>query len=199
MARRSDHSRDELRRMALEASKKILTKQGLRGLSTRRIAARMGYSAGTLYQIFDDFDDLILQVNAATLDGLSEFCVGVDFAAGPEVALQDLASRYIEYVGRNRGLWNAMFEHNLPEGRTAPVWYVERTQRLLGLGERAIEPLFRPGEEKLRRHEANVLWSGLYGIALLAAAKKLPLGESPQLMVQSLIRNYIEGLKARKL
>ena len=68
MARRSDHSRDELRRMALEASKKILTKQGLRGLSTRRIAARMGYSAGTLYQIFDDFDDLILQVNAATLD-----------------------------------------------------------------------------------------------------------------------------------
>ena len=199
MGRRSDHSRDELRRMALDAAKKLLIKQGLRGLSTRRIAARIGYSAGTLYQLFDYFDDLILHVNAATLDGLSEACLGVDFTAGPEAALQDLASRYIEYVGRNPGLWNAMFEHSLSGGRKAPEWFVERTQRLLDLGEKAIEPLFGPGEEKLRRHEANVLWASLYGIAALAAAQKLPANESPQQMVQSLIRNSAAGLRARKM
>ena len=54
MGRRADHSRDELFKMAVEAATKIVAKQGVRMLSTRRIAARMGYSAGTLYQLFDN-------------------------------------------------------------------------------------------------------------------------------------------------
>ena len=196
MARRSDHNRDELHRLALAAATKIMAKQGLRGLSTRRVAARMGYSPGTLYQLFEDLDDLILQVNAATLDGLMEACKDVDFSAGPEAALQDLANRYIAYVSRNAELWNCVFEHRLPVGREAPPWFGERTQTLLGFGEKAIAPHFGPQEEKLRQHEARVLWASLYGIAALATAKKLPNNESPQEMVRSLIRNFIAGLRS---
>jgi AcrR family transcriptional regulator len=198
MARRSDHNRDELRRMALAAATKIMAKQGLRGLSTRRIAARMGYSPGTLYQLFEDLDDLILHVNATTLDGLTEACKDVDYSADPEAALQDLANRYIAYVGRNAELWNCVFEHRLPAGREAPPWFGERTQRLLGFGEKAIALLFGPHEEKLRQHEARVLWASLYGIAALATAKKLPNNESPQEMVRSLIRNFILGLQSTR-
>lgn len=198
MARRSDHSRDELRRMALSAATKIMSKQGLRGLSTRRVAARMGYSPGTLYQLFEHLDDLILQVNAATLDGLTEACKDVDFSAGPEAALQDLANRYIAYVSRNAELWNCVFEHRLPVGHEAPPWFGERTQRLLGLGAKAIEPLFGPNEEKLQQHEARVLWASLYGIAALATAKKLSNNESPQDMVHSLISNFVAGLRVRR-
>jgi AcrR family transcriptional regulator len=198
MARRSDHNRDELRRMALSAATKIMSKHGLRGLSTRRIAARMGYSPGTLYQLFEHLDELILHVNAATLDGLTEACKDVDFSAGPEAALKDLANRYIAYVGRNAELWNCVFEHRLPIGHESPPWFGERTQRLLGLGAAAIAPLFGPDEEKLKQHEARVLWASLYGIAALASAKKLTNHESPQEMVQSLISNFVAGLRVRR-
>ncbi|MBI2720044.1 MAG: TetR/AcrR family transcriptional regulator [Rhizobiales bacterium] len=198
MARRSDHSRDELTRMALAAARKIIAKQGLRGLSTRQIAAGIGYSPGTLYQLFEDLDDLILHINAATLDGLIEACRDVDLAAGPEAALEELARRYISYVGNNRGLWNAVFEHSLPEGRIAPDWLRERTRSLLGLAERAIAPLFQESEEAARRHEAQVLWASLYGIAALATAGKLPPGESPETMVQSLVQNSVAGLRSRR-
>lgn len=198
MARRSDHSRDELTRMALGAARKIVSKHGLRALSTRKIATRIGYSPGTLYQLFDDLDDLILHLSAETLDGLIEQCRDVDFAQGPEAALEELARRYIGYVNRNRGLWNAIFEHSLPEGRAAPEWFRERTRKLLSLAEKAIAPLFGAGEEKACWHEAQVLWAGLYGIGSLSTARKLPPEEHPETMVRSLVRNSIAGLRAQR-
>ena len=198
MGRRSDHSREELFEMAVSAATKIVAKQGFRKLSTRLIAGRMGYSAGTLYQLFDNLDDIILHVNARTLDALAQHCGNVDFAAGPEASLYALAQRYIDYTGHNPNLWAAVFEHSLPGRRAAPKWFAEKIATLLDLGERAIAPLFKPGEEAIRHHEANVLWAGLYGIGSLATAGKLPVSESPNLMVQSLIRNYIAGLRERR-
>lgn len=195
MGRRSDHSRDELLRMAIEAAYKLVAKQGLRGLSTRAIATRMGYSAGTLYQLFDNLDEIILHVNARTLDGFIATCRDVDFTSGPEASLNELAGRYIDYTTKHRNLWSAVFEHSLPGGRMAPPWYGERTRTLLAFGERAIAPLFSEGDTKAIYHEARVLWAGLYGIASLATAGKLPEDESPQSMVQSLIRNYLAGLR----
>ena len=183
--------------MAVTAAARIMAKQGLRKLSTRLIAARIGYSAGTLYQLFDNLDDIILHVNARALEGLSEACRDVDFAAGPEASLYELARRYIRYTVQNPNLWAAVFEHSLPRGRTTPEWYAEKTWMLLGLGEKAIAPFFGPGEEAARLHEANVLWAGLYGIGSLATTGKLPASESPELMALSLIRNYLAGLRER--
>ena len=60
MGRRADHSRDELFEMALSAAREIAEEDGLGGLTARRIAAKIGYSAGTLYNLFDDLDDLAL-------------------------------------------------------------------------------------------------------------------------------------------
>jgi AcrR family transcriptional regulator len=198
MARRSDHTRPELTRMALDAARKVVSKQGLRGLSTRAIAKPMGYSPGTLYQLFQDLDEIILRMNAETLDGLIAACDGVDFGAGPEAALEELARRYIAYVGENRGLWNAIFEHSLPAGRESPEWMVQRTRILLGLAERAVAPLFAGGDEARLAHEAQVLWAGLYGIASLATAAKLPPGESPEAMVRTLVRNSIAGIRVQQ-
>ncbi len=70
MARRSDHSRDELYDMALEAARQIAEKEGLRGLKARGIAREIGYTIGTLYNLFEDLDDLIVHLNGRTLDAL---------------------------------------------------------------------------------------------------------------------------------
>lgn len=197
MARRSDHSRPELTRMALDAAAKIIEKQGLRGISTREIAKSIGYSPGTLYQLFADLDELILRVNARTLDALIASCREVDMGTGPEAALQELARRYIAEVNRHPELWNAVFEHSLPPGRETPDWWSERTATLLGFAGRAIAPMFKPGTDARCRHEAQVLWAGLYGIAALAAAGKLPEGETAEAMVATLARNAILAITAQ--
>ena len=67
MARRSDHSREELRAMALKAGREIIMEQGVKNLTTRAVAKRMGYSPGTLYMLFENADDLKFAINVGTL------------------------------------------------------------------------------------------------------------------------------------
>ncbi|MEZ5601737.1 MAG: helix-turn-helix domain-containing protein, partial [Candidatus Competibacteraceae bacterium] len=63
MGRRNEHTREELRQIALEAAEELVAAQGLSGLSTRKVAARIGYTVGSLYMIFRNLDDLIAQMN----------------------------------------------------------------------------------------------------------------------------------------
>ena len=196
MARRSDHTREELHKMALTAARKIVAKEGLRGLSTRRIAGEIGYTAGTLYQLFDDLDDLILQVNGATLDDLYAVCKDVSLEGEPEQVLEDLADSYIRFVIKNPKLWAAVVEHNLPDSGESPSWYRDRISKLLGLVETALKPLYSSGSIRNRGHDAHVLWGSLYGIASLASADKLPSNVTAHQLVLSLIRNYVAGIRS---
>ena len=44
----------------VEAAEKILKEEGIPGVSIRRIAAEAGYNSATLYNYFQDLDELIL-------------------------------------------------------------------------------------------------------------------------------------------
>ena len=69
MARRKDHSHEQLHTMATDAARELAEEEGLRGITARRIADKIGYSAGTLYNVFENLDDLIVHLNGSTLDG----------------------------------------------------------------------------------------------------------------------------------
>lgn len=181
--------------MALDAAREIVEADGLRGLSTRRIAKAIGYSAGTLYQLFEDLDDLIVHLNAETLDGLYEACRNINFTGGPEAELQELAARYIRFVGQHPRLWNALLEHQLPNGRALPPWYHERTERLLDLANAALLPFIAGDDCRPPMHDARVLWASLYGIASLASWGKLAKGETSAALARSLAKNYVAGLR----
>ena len=60
MGRRSVHSPEELRQLILDASQTIVERNGITGLSAREIARMIGYSPGTLYNIFENLDDVLL-------------------------------------------------------------------------------------------------------------------------------------------
>ena len=68
MGRRSDHSRDEIRNMAIDASAKIVETEGFKSLTARKVASKIGYTVGTLYHVFRNFDDLVIHMNARTID-----------------------------------------------------------------------------------------------------------------------------------
>ncbi len=70
MARRSDHSREEIKELALNATEEIVAEAGFQALSARKVASAIGYTVGTIYLVFKNLDDLIMQVNARTLETL---------------------------------------------------------------------------------------------------------------------------------
>ena len=196
MARRSDHTREELYRLALDAAWEIAEEEGLRGLTARRIAGKIGYSPGTLYNLFGNLDELIVRLNGRTLDALYEACAGARLEGEPEAALRALAGEYVRFTGEHPRLWSLLFEHHLPEGRQLPDWHHEKIMRLLGLAELALAPLFPPSRQDERRHSARVLWSSLHGMWSLESSGKLVATESVTSLMDSLITYYVAGLRA---
>lgn len=198
MARRSDHSREQLADMALAAAAKLAERDGLRGVTARGIAREIGYTVGTLYNVFDNLDDLLRHMNAATMDALYEHVTAEPVDADPERALRGLARRYLAFVGAHPRLWSAVIEFESQDGAPAPDWYAHKAQRLVQLGEDAIAGLFGPRETAARRRNAYVLWSALYGVTALAQTTSLPESATPDALIDALVTTYVAGLKARR-
>ena len=198
MARRSDHSREQLAEMAVAAASRLAESEGLRGVTARAIAREIGYTVGTLYNVFDNIDDLLGHMNAATMDALYAHVTADPIEEDPEKALRTLARRYLAFVGAHPRLWSAVIEYEALGGAGAPDWYRQKAQRLVRLGEDAIAGLFGPRQTAARARSAYVLWSALYGLSALAQTTSLPKGETPEALIETLVTTYVAGLKARR-
>lgn len=191
MARRSDHSRKELRQLALDAAAEIVRENGLSQLKARKIAERIGYTVGTLYQVFKNLDDLVEQMNLNTLSELYDHCEKVDFDREPAESLMELALSLATFIDANSKLWRAVIFHQLPDEHVRPKEYDDMVIRLHGLIMNAINPYFSSDQKEEQMHDARVLWASMYGIYSLGTADRLSKDESITTMVETLIEMYI--------
>jgi AcrR family transcriptional regulator len=172
VARRNDHSRDELRRMSLEAAEDILSHEGAHALSVRRIAQAIGYSHGTLYLVFRNLDGLLLELNARTLDDLA---AALECAAGAQpdarARLDALAGAYLAFAREHSARWRLVFEHHLPPDEPRLDMLAQRVARAY----RTLhETLADAGAAAHERAEIGAaLWSAIHGVCVLALAGKL--------------------------
>lgn len=199
MARRSDHTREEIKQMAISAAEQILEQHGNSALTARKITAEIGYTVGTLYLVFANISDLVLHVNARSLDQLTDSMhANTSVAAGPEQCISDYGHAYLTYAQNQPHRWQQIFAHHMPEGETIPSWYQVKIDGLFTLVEAQVQRLDpqRPALEVTLA--ARTLWSSIHGITTLALRNKLFLdGRSPEhLMVQSIIEHYLQGYQA---
>lgn len=193
MGRRADHTPDELRQMALDAAREIVLEKGLQGLTTRAIAKQIDYTVGTLYQVFDNADHLIEQMNIETMNDMHSHVMAVNFNGAVEIDLRSLVERYVDFTQTNGELWRAIIDHNLPANHQRSELYFQSVGKLLEIVEQAIAPLFGQGEEAFRKRDANLLWASLYGITALASAERLARDESTTSLSDLLIETYLKA------
>ncbi|WP_420548137.1 TetR/AcrR family transcriptional regulator [Curvivirga sp.] len=200
MARRYDHSREELLQMAIQAARSLVIEEGTKALTVRKVATEMGYAVGTIYNLFKNVDDLIIHLNATTLDALHNNLTTIVFSGNVESDIKKLANSYIDFTFQNLNLWNALFEHSLPKGEILPDWYNKKIELLLNIVEAALAPLKTSISEEEIKKAARVLWSSLHGICSLATADKLKImTKDPAIeLSNSLVTNYIAGLQQFK-
>lgn len=182
--------------MALAAAERIVRREGYAGLSARKVAKPIGYTVGTLYLVFKNLDDLILQVNARTLDDLHEATKRA-YARfdDPQPRVLALGRSYIEFATEHSYRWSMIFEHQLPKGEDWPDWYSEKVARTFALVEEALMPLSRNRSPEHLKQAARALWGGVHGICILALTNKLDISDvgSVQSLTDSLISNYLKG------
>src|SRR5262245_18758066 len=166
MGRRSTHTPQQLRELILDAAQEIIEAQGLAGLSAREIARRIGYSPGTIYNMFANLDDVVLNVEARVLDALDKRLSDIQEEEGATDAgrLIRIAHAYLAFTQEKPRLWNLLFEHHMPAGTDLPAWYQQKLEGLMGQVERALAPHFPPGREADCQRASRVLWAGVHGI-----------------------------------
>jgi len=199
MGRRSIHTPEQLRQLILDAAAAIIEANGLAGLSAREIARRIGYSPGTIYNMFENLDDVVLNVEGRVLDALDERLAAELAKGGDQTTLvMRLAQAYLSFTHERPKLWNLLFEHYMPGGTDTPPWYQEKLERLMSRVEAAVAPIYPPDAVLERQRAARVLWAGVHGITSLSTANKLAnvTTEAAALLVGDLITNYLAGVKA---
>jgi AcrR family transcriptional regulator len=196
MGRRSSHTAEELRELILDASTGLISEGGLASLSAREVARRIGYSPGTLYNVFENLDDLVLNIEARMIDRLSIELDEVPANGSPSERAMALGRAYLRFTSANPKLWNLLFEHHLPPGRDIPSWYQQRLDGLMKRVEDVVAPLMPDASPEDVKRSAHVLWAGVHGITSLATADKLSVvtsqGAAP--LVDLLISTYLAGL-----
>jgi AcrR family transcriptional regulator len=199
MGRRSDHTREELKELALGAARRIVAKRGYRALSARNVSAAIGYTVGSLYLVFENLEDLVLHVNGATMRDLHSALETVAAKHGhPETRILAIAREYIGFAFGNRLLWALIFEHPMP--KKTPAWYSEQVSTLFSMVEAPLAltaPARSPAEIQLATH---ALWSGVHGVSVLGVSgrlREIGLSEA-QKTAASLVSNYLIGFKQQQ-
>lgn len=173
MASGTKNRRKQIFEDAMDAATGIAQQNGLGSLTVRRIAKQVGCSVGTIYNVFDDLDTLILHLNGRTFDALYEEMIKVEAKGEPRAVVVSLTETYLVFVRDNANLWNVIFEHVWPAKYPLPDWYREKIERLLKLLATILAPLFPAGREDENYLAALILWSSLHGINSLVASGKL--------------------------
>jgi AcrR family transcriptional regulator len=185
--------------MSLVAAHDIVNREALAGLSARKIASQIGYTVGTLYLNFRNLDDLIIQLNAQTLDELYQFLeTSMHAHKLIESHIPALSKAYIQYATEHKNCWSAIFEHRLPEGESLPDWYMEKVLNNFVLVENALRSYARHLNPKQIHQSSRALWCGVHGICVLALGGKIQMTgiDSIHHLTDHLIKTFLAGLKA---
>ncbi len=187
MPRRKDHTREEIKTMALNAARAILNDQGPSALTAREIARQIGYTVGTLYNVFANFNEILLYINAQTMEEMYEV-----FAKSSSI--KALTLNYIKFAHEHASLWQLLFEART-HLEALPDWYQHKITRLFQLVEQRLLPYLNHSQEQAAQ-AAKTLWAGLYGICILSIAGKVQtiLNVTAESLGLSLVENYLKGM-----
>jgi AcrR family transcriptional regulator len=147
MGRRSDHTREELRELLIGEGRRQLAETGLARFSAREVAKQVGYSIGTLYNVFGSYDGLILAINGRTLILWAEHLRARLETAGND-RIATLVRAYFEFAQRNPKIWIAVYEHHMTDGEAAPEWYQALAADLMAVVTGEIAAVLPPDDRK---------------------------------------------------
>ncbi|WP_269524483.1 TetR/AcrR family transcriptional regulator [Coraliomargarita parva] len=182
MARRKDHTREELTELAVESGRELVRKEGPEGLTARKVASAMGYTAGTLYNLFENIDGLATAINSRTLREFAETIREIlSRYKKPRRRIDVICSAYLQLHREEPHLWTLLFATPLKDRNDE---YGQAVHAVFDQVVEAILPL--SGRIDNARKDAKIIWATLHGTCLLNQNGKLDITEAdpPELLIK---------------
>lgn len=194
MARRSEHSLEEIKTMLLDAAEQVVIRQGFSALKARSIAKEIGYTVGSLYMVYANMADLTLHIHARTFDAIALQLKQTPLSEA-ETAMESLALAYMNYGVQNFNRWRYIFDDRLLEGTEVPDWYQDKIDNVLAQFELRLASL-KPELNALEiKATAVAFFAGVHGICALSLTPSLDKAEIKKIeaTILVLVSNFMRG------
>ncbi len=194
MARRSDHTKEELQELIVGETMKLVDDFGATNITAREIAARIGYAPGTLYTHFDNLADIFLQVNGRILVRLKAQVQGaIDSADDPADRLLEMGYAYLSFAEAHPHWFALLFSLGLEPGQSVPDYLQEIVDSLFDLVRAelaALDPNATAAELELG---VRALWSGVHGICALSLSDRIVTQHwrADRLILKTLVSHFV--------
>lgn len=200
MARRSDHTKDELKDLILNTAIGIVKDEGFEKLTARRLAKDIGYTPGTIYNFYGSMDGLYFAINARTLKQLLEAIDTTPKNKKITDDIKDMAKKYMNFAHTNKELWLMVFNQPLSHDEKAPDWYKDLVTDQFTPLENILEPLFPGNKSKDKAKAARAIWASVHGICLMKETEKMTLISNRDAfqIIEYMIDNFIAGIEKTK-
>lgn len=162
MGRRSDHSRAELRQLIIDEGHRQMAVHGFSRFSARQVARAIGYSVGTIYNVFPSLDRFLLAINTRTFEQWTDHLLSRLEDAGSD-RIRALVEAYFSFARENRNLWMAIYDHRLPLGMRMPEEDAQRRAALTGIVVREIAAVLGDRPQDRMQHLARSLIATVHG------------------------------------
>jgi AcrR family transcriptional regulator len=162
MGRRSDHTRSELEDLILAEGHRLMAEVGYARFSAREVAKRIGYSIGTIYNVYDSHNRLVMAINSRTFH-LWAASVRATLAEGPEDRIAVLVDSYFAFAAANPNLWMAIYDHRVPTGEELPEDYRAQRSELTDIVEQEIRRVLPEERADRARPLARSLVATVHG------------------------------------
>jgi AcrR family transcriptional regulator len=184
-----------LREAILDAMEQRIAASGLSGLGMRGIAEAVGCSPGMIYKIGVDHDELVLMVNARTLDAIGAVVEKAVAAAGtPRSAMRDMALAYVDYAQNNTPRWDALFSHRMTDGRPVPDWYAEKREEMFHDLAAIVAPAVGGSASRQVDEFSRMLFAAVHGVVTLGLQQKI--GRVSPAMLRHQVENLVDVMDA---
>ena len=188
--------------MALDAAEALALEGGMSAITARAVAAKIGYAPGTLYNLFENIDGLVLALNARTLAQLETRLEAETMQTGDvERDLSAVLNVYADEVEKRPKLWGLLTDHILPDSTEKPAWFTGQIDNLLTRLEKILLPVFpnRAPDEARREAaiSARLLWVTVHGLltaGLSGTLSAIGAGQGREL-AHKLVTTYLHGLQ----
>lgn len=160
----------------IELARGQIEQGGLASLKARDLAAGAGCSVGAIYNLFDDLNALVLEVNGRTFRALGAHVTAAVQAAGQSGAndrLIVMSQAYLGFAAQNTHLWRALFDIQMTAQGPVPGWYMESLGKLFSIIAEPLSELFPQMTEQELDLMTRALFSSVHGIVLLGLERRI--------------------------
>jgi AcrR family transcriptional regulator len=198
MPKKKTYHHGDLKNALIKAGVEILAKEGVSGLSLRKVAMKAGVSHAAPYAHFADKQALIAAISTEGFRQLYERVSGVaeKFKNQPEKQLIETAWAYVQFAMDDRDRFKVMFSGVLEKEKEYPE-FVAESQRNFQLVKMIVEANQASGRLRSGASELVALsaWGIIHGFIMLLLEGQIPHMILEKMSLRELVEFQLEQIR----